>query len=721
MKKSLASISVVVCLLVLALAASAQSGPIVRHAIKHDVSRPLAEMVAASPRPVGGPNVEIEAPRPTRQLPIGPGAAAGRDAALQSTVLPLVNTVPGLNFDGVGANGYAPPDTNGSVGTTQFFQITNVEFAIYDKTSGNILLGPALIHTVWDGFGGDCDTNDGGDPIVLFDKAAQRWVVSQLSGSYTNWCMAVSTSSDATGTYYRYAFASGSNLDDYPKVGVWPDAYYRATNSFLNGQNFIGANACAVDRPLMLAGGAANEICFQQSASVASLLPSDVDGNTAPPSGEPNFFVELLDTSDLGLFQFHVDFTNPTNSTFTGPTTIPVASFTEPSGVPQPSGGSTLDTLGDRLMFRLAYRNFGDHEALVVNHSVVAGSVVGARWYEIRSPNGTPTLFQQGTFSPDSTYRWMGSVAQDQSGDIALGYSVSSSSVFPGVRYTGRLIGDPAGSMETEASIFEGSGVQNGGLSRWGDYSSMSVDPIDDCTFWYTNEYIASTGAFNWSTRIGSFKFASCGSTAPDFYLSDNPASQTVVQGNSTTYTVTVNPFNGYSGTVALTVSGCPTGATCTLNPTSSGSPSYPPSTLTVATTSTTPGGNYNLTITGTDGTLTHTTSVALVVVAPDFSIAANTKVETIKAGTSAKFPFTITPLNSFSGNVHMSVTGLPAGATGTFSPNPVVVTNPNSATTALTVATKHKTAAKTYILTITGTNGAVKHSTTVTLIVTAH
>ena len=710
-----------VCFLAMALAALAQSGPTVRHAIKHDVSRPLSEMVAATPRPQGGVNVEIEPPRPTRPLPTGPGASTGRDSALQTAPLPLVNTVPGLNFDGVGANGYAPPDTNGSVGATQFFQITNVEFAIYDKTSGNILLGPALIHSLWDGFGGDCDTNDGGDPVVLWDKAAQRWVVSQLSGTYTNWCMAVSTSADATGTYYRYAFSSGGNLDDYPKVGVWPDAYYRATNSFQNGQNFIGANACALDRALMLTGGAANEICFQQNATVASLLPSDVDGNTAPPSGEPNFFVELFDTSDLGLFQFHVDFTNPANSTFTGPTTIPVASFTEPTGIPQPAGGSTLDTLGDRLMFRLAYRNLGDHEALVVNHAVVAGSVVGERWYEIRSPNGTPTLFQQGTFAPDSTYRWMGSVAMDLAGDIALGYSVSSSSVYPGVRYTGRTVGDPAGSMETEASIMEGSGVQNGGLSRWGDYSSISVDPIDDCTFWYTNEYIATTGSFNWSTRIASFKFPGCGSTAPDFYLSGNPASQTIVQGKSGTYTIAVNTINGYSGTVALTVSGCPTGATCTLNPTSSGSPSYPPSTLTVSTSNTTPGGNYNLTITGSDGTLSHTTSVALVVVAPDFSISPNTKVETIKAGTSAKFAFTIAPLNSFSGNVVLTVTGLPTTSSGIFSPNPVTVTNPNTATSALTVATKKKTAAKTYVLTITGTSGTIKHSTTVTLTVTVH
>ena len=720
MKKSLVSISVVVCFLLLALAASAQSRPVVRHAIKHDLSQSLREMVAATPRPEGIGNVEIEAPRFTRPLPVGPGGPAGRDTALQTTTLPLINAVPGLNFAGVGANGYAPPDTNGSVGASQFFQITNVEFAIYDKTSGNILLGPALIHSLWNGFGGDCDTNDGGDPVVLWDKAAQRWVVSQLSGTYTNWCMAVSTSADATGTYYRYAFSSGGNLDDYPKVGVWPDAYYRATNTFQGGSSFIGANVCALDRALMLSGGNANEICMQQNANVASLLPSDVDGTTAPPSGEPNFFVELYDSSDLGLFKFHVDFTTPANSTFTGPTTIPVASYNEAGGIAQPSGGTTLDSLGDRLMFRLAYRNFGDHEALVVNHSIVAGSSVGARWYEIRSPNASPTLYQQGTFAPDSAYRWMGSVAMDLAGDIALGYSVSSTSIDPSIRYTGRTAGDPLGSMETEANIIAGGGVQNGGLARWGDYSSMSVDPIDDCTFWYTQEYIASTGSYNWSTQIASFKFPNCGSTSPDFYLTANPGSQTVVQGKSTTYSITVNPVNGYANTVNLTVSGCPTGGTCTLSPTSLSSPYTTPSTLTVSTSSSTPGGNYTITVSGTDGTLTHTTSVSLVVISPDFSIAANTKVETIASGASAKFGLTLTPVNTFSGNVALTVTGLPPSSTGTFSPNPVALTYPSTAASTLTVATKkHKSTPGTYTITVTGTSGTEIHSVTVTLNVT--
>jgi hypothetical protein len=699
-----------------ALAENAGPKPIVIRPSAHDVSPPLRDMVAsAPPRPLlGGPPIIIEPPRLTPPLP-GSGAPLGPDSVLQTATLPLVNTVPGLNFDGVGANGYVPPDTNGSVGATQFMQITNVEFAVYNKTNGNILLGPALIDTIWNGFSGNCASGNGGDPEAVYDKAAQRWVVSQLNDAYNAWCMAVSTSSDATGSYYRYQFNFGSNLPDYPKLGVWPDAYYWSSNTFQGGSNFIGAQVCAFDRALLLTGGAANAQCFQQSASVASLLPSDLDGNTAPPSGEPNFFVELLSTTSLGLFKFHVDFSNPANSTFTGPTSITVASFNEAGSIPQPDGQS-VDSLGDRLMFRLAYRNFGDHEALVVTHSVTAGSSVGARWYEIRSPNGTPTLFQQGTFAPDSTYRWMGSVALDIAGDIALGYSASSSSVYPAVRYTGRVSSDPAGSMESEASIIGGTGSESG-TSRWGDYSSMSIDPADDCTFWYTTEYLTTTGS-SWRTRIGSFKFANCGSTTPDFYLSGSPSSQTVIQGSGTTYSVTVNPLNGYSKTVTLSVSGCPTGATCRISPSSVGTP-YSPSTLTVATTSGTPGGNYNITISGTDGTLTHTTSVSLVVTAPDFSISAGTSVETIKAGTSAKYPVTLKPLNSFNGSVQLTVTGLPASSTGTFNPNPVTLTYPVNSTSALTVATTKRTPAGTYTLTMTGTSGSLAHSVKVTLVVT--
>jgi hypothetical protein len=249
------------------------------------------------------------------------------------------------------------------------------------------------------------------------------------------------------------------------------------------------------------------------------VLPADLDGSTAPPAGSPNYLMNF-GSSSLNLWKFHVDWSNSANTTLTGPINIPVASFAAACGgsncIPQYGSRIKLDSLGDRLMFRLAYRNFGTHESLVVNHSVAVGTkhsnaYTGVRWYEIRNPNGTPQVYQQSTFSPDTSYRWMGSVAMDKLGDMALGYSVSSSAIHPAIRYTGRLATDPLGTMEAENSIIEGTGSQSGNnLNRWGDYSAMSIDPVDDCTFWYTTEYLQQTGSFNWNTRIASFKFPGC-------------------------------------------------------------------------------------------------------------------------------------------------------------------------------------------------------------------
>src|SRR6266403_1672610 len=533
------------------------SNPTVIPPVSYDISPPLVDLVASAPpkAPTSRRNIplrQLARPTPT------PPASVTQDQALQQLSLPLVSTSPGLDFDGIGADGVAPPDTNGSVGATQFVQIVNVEYAVYNKTSSALLLGPTPIHNIWSGFNGDCANADGSDPVVLYDKSAQRWVVGQMNVKLNAYCMAVSTTSDATQSYYRYEFSFGSNTPDYPKLAVWRDAYYWTANTFSGTSTFVGANSCAFDRATMLSGGPANAICMQQNSSVDSLLPADLDGTTPPPTGEPNFYLQMVAPSNLNLFKFHVDFTTPSNSTFTGPTAIPVAPFSEACGggtcIPQPGTTQQLDSLGDRLMFRLAYRNFGDHESLVVNHSVMAGSSVGVRWYEIRSPNVTPTVFQQGTFSPDSQYRWMGSIAMDQSGDIAVGYSASSSSNFPAVRYTGRVPSDPAGTMESENSIIEGTGSQTNGSSRWGDYSGMSVDPADDCTFWYTNEYLTTNGSFNWKTRIGSFKFTSCGRTgsslsATTLISSVNPSAL----GQAVTFTATVKPATG-SGTPTGTV-----------------------------------------------------------------------------------------------------------------------------------------------------------------------
>ncbi len=498
----------------------------VSSAVQYDVSLPVRDLAGVAPSAVDEKEKKV---KPLRLIPPG-GPEAGIDTAVQTSIGQLVGTTAGLGFAGVG-NGdygfsvqYAPPDTNGAVGATQYVQWVNTYFAVFDKTSGKIVSGfPKAGNAIWQGFGGGCETNNDGDPIVQYDKAANRWILTQFSVSTTPYlqCVAVSATSDATGPYYRYAFSYGNTqFNDYPKLGVWPDGYYVTYNIFNNGSSFAGAKVCALDRASMLNGNAATQQCFQLSSSYASLLPSDLDGSTPPPSGSPNFLVNFGSNS-LRLWKFHVDWASPGNSTFVGPTTIQVAPFVVACNgggacIPQPHTKQKLDSLADRLMYRLAYRNFVDHESLVVNHSVAVGAtkksqITSVRWYELRNPSGIPVVYQQGTLGvSDGTHRWMGSIAMDKKGNMALGYSASSSSVNPAIRYTGRLATDPLNTMQIESVIMAGSGSQLVNLNRWGDYSAMTIDPLDDCTFWYTNEYLKRNGTFNWSTWITSFKFPGC-------------------------------------------------------------------------------------------------------------------------------------------------------------------------------------------------------------------
>jgi hypothetical protein len=457
---------------------------------------------------------------PARPVPGGPSQHSGTVTKNTGGGPARFAPTASANFDGIGANGSAPPDNDVAAGPSQVVELVNSELAVYSKT-GSVLLSPRATNTLWSGFGGGCQTNNDGDGTVLFDRISQRWVIQQFSVSTTPSldCVAVSTSSDATGTYNRYSFQL-SNFPDYPKMGVWPDAYYASYNQF-QGNTFVGAEMCAFDRAAMVAGTASSKQCFTPSSAQTSVLPATLDGTTQPPSGEPEWFVGISPTqaNSLAYWQFHVDWTTPANSTLTGPTNLAVNAFSEACGggtcIPQTGTKQKLDSLGDRLMFRLAYRNFGDHEALVVSHAVTAGTSVGMRWYELRPSGSSLSVFQQGTYAPNSTFRWMGSVAMDQSGDMALGYSTSSSSLHPGVAFTGRLASDTAGTMpQGETTYFTGAGSQTGGLSRWGDYSEMSVDPSDDCTFWYVNEYLPANGSFNWHTRIGSFSFPSCGGSS---------------------------------------------------------------------------------------------------------------------------------------------------------------------------------------------------------------
>src|ERR1700716_440777 len=610
-------------LLLFALPLLAQSGPTtVRRNVHHDVSLPLSEMIRHAPPP----SLARRPVEPMKRIPLPPGLEQLQEDPVLQTATIAPPTPPVLqSFEGLGNGQYgfsvtgAPPDTNGTVGATQYVQWVNTSFAIFNKANGALISGPTAGNTLWSGFGGGCQTNNDGDPIVIYDKAAQRWVFSQFSVTTTPYlqCIAVSTTSDATGTFNRYSFQYG-NFDDYPKMGVWSDGYYETFNMF-NGNTFVGADACAYDRTAMLAGSAATQVCFQQGTSVGGLLPSDIDGTTAPPAGSPNYML-YFGTNNLNLYKFHVDFTTPSNSTFTGPTVINVAAFNPlcAGGTCVPQSGTTqqLDSLADRLMYRLAYRNFGSHEALVVGHSVTAGSSGGVRWYEIQNPSGTPAVAQQSTFAPDSNYRWMGSIAMDQAGDMAVGYSVASSSLNPTIRYTGRVPTDPSGTMEAEVNVVTGTGSQTTGLSRWGDYSAMQVDPVDDCTFWYTTEYIKTNGTFNWNTRIANFKFPTCGSSTPDFTIGASPSSLTLAQCSSGTGTITITSLNSFTSATPLSASGLPGGVTAAFstNPVTPPANGSATSSLTLTASGTATTGNATVTVTGTSGALTHSTTIALTV-----------------------------------------------------------------------------------------------------------
>lgn len=563
--------------------------PSVFRPVKHDISPALRDITPGAP--YISPNEEIPnkplvdfVPNTRPIKKIGGTVTAETDPVVQSTPVGTSIPAPSLTFDGVNnINGVLPPDTSGDVGPNHYVQWVNLSYAIYNK-SGTKLAGPFNGNALWQGFGGLCQSTNDGDIIVLYDPLADRWMFSQWAftsstqGPYHQ-CFAVSTTPDPLGTYYRYDFIVSQNkFNDYSKLSVWPDAYYMTSNQFLNGQTFAGGGVWAFEREKMLLGQNAQLIYFDlQNANpnFGGLLPSDVDG-AAPPSGTPGYFAEVDDsqfgfpTDQLALWEFRTDWTNPSNATF-GLAGQPNTVFTPPtlaafsplscalSGnrncLTQPYPFRKLDALGDRLMYRLAYRNFGTYQSLVLNHTVAGTSstTAGVRWYELRNTGAGYNIFQQSTYAPDSTNRWMGSVAQDGSGNLAVGFSASSRSLSPSIRYAGRLTTDPLGTLgQGEATLFAGSGSQTSSSSRWGDYSTMSVDPVDNCTFWYTTEYYSGTSSSNWRTRVGTFKFPSC--TGAPLVVSNTasgaPGSTVTIDGASFDTGKTTVTINGMAAKI---------------------------------------------------------------------------------------------------------------------------------------------------------------------------
>ncbi|HOC43163.1 MAG TPA: hypothetical protein PKJ99_09125 [Thermoanaerobaculales bacterium] len=607
--------------------------------VRFDVSPPLRDIPPVPvPEDAGGLMVDPDAPAgelgPQDVDPVVQGWAGGPEMI----PAPLVSFPGQTNLSGV-----APPDPVGDVGPNHYVAMSNLHFAVFDK-AGALLYGPAASNTLWSGFGGDCQTDNDGDPVVLYDQLADRWVLTQFTASgptYFN-CIAVSTSGNPLGSWYRYAVSTGSNFPDYPKYGVWPDAYYISTREFAGGSSYTGVGAYAINRAQVIAGNPTPTIISffiprsPQYIVGDGLLPADLDGTTLPPAGSPQYFVGSMDNGAsygapqdaLTLWKFDADFTTPANSSFTLTHTLPIAAYdtifpctpTSRNCIPQPDTSNKVDILSyrQRPLHRLAYRNFGDYEAMVTNQSVEAStSMAGIRWWELRDPAGTPVIYQEGTYAPgvsDGVHRWMGSIAQDSAGNMALGFSASSSTVYPSSWYTGRLAGDPLGTMpQGEGSFIDGTGSQTGGSGRWGDYTSMNVDPIDDCTFWYVNQYLPATSSSGWRLQIGAFRFDQCGT--PDFYLGATPGTAQICAGADAQYTINVGAVGGFGSAVTLAAAGGPPGSTAdfSINPVAPPSASV----LTVGNTAGSDGGSFIVTVSGAaDGSMGHSIEVVLDVIA---------------------------------------------------------------------------------------------------------
>ncbi len=538
-----------------AISMSAQSDHVLRNPqvskAEFAITPPLRDLVRNQPTglqfgyhqapPVRHPKAAL-----LRQFSKNTKYAAVEDSVAQTASLPASIPVDLLDWLGIGIGffGYSIPDApssaNLSIGDNQIVQWVNVQFAVFDLNGNNLLFngnhyvdGNVLFSPLK-----YCGSDNSGDMAAQWDKIAHRWVMYQprLTAPYYD-CFAISQTADATGAYYVYGFPTYNNstdFPDYPKLGVWPNGYYVAHNDYPNLQSYGGAMPCAYDRVKMLAGNQnAAGVCFLDNSDGTlfddSMLPADVDSPSAPPNGIDPIFVGSIDNfssdSNIYYYHFHYDPVNPSNSTFdctNGACKIAVATYTPAADTAPEPGGNVIDTNSDRLMYRFAYRilpsptpqrTIRDNRTQdwLVSHAVNNGGASAVRWYEFRAPiyDTTPTVYQQGTYAPDATNRFISSLAKDRLGNIAMSYTVSSSSQYPTIAFTGRAPGDPLGTMGAETILVPGVGSQTDTSNVWGDYYDMAI-ANDGCTFVTTGQYYTSTASFYWSTRVAKLKFSDC-------------------------------------------------------------------------------------------------------------------------------------------------------------------------------------------------------------------
>jgi hypothetical protein len=616
--------------------------PTVIHASRHDVSAPMRDIVR---------NMPPQAPMGTEDEPylipnilLKPSGISGAQHSLgkiQNSPLGVMAPPVDLSFEAISSAtsgcGCLPPDTNGDVSDQHYIQWVNTRWAIYDKTDGTQVQAPMSGASFFVGFGGKCETTNSGDPLALWDPRAQRWVMSQFvtSAPYAQ-CVAVSTTSDPMGTYNRYEF-DWPNFGDYPKMGVWTDdsgsqdAYLLTTHEFNSASAFMGAAFIALERDKMLNGEDAAMVRFP-GFDAYGVEPINLLGQLNAPANACGGYTHFdANTSEYLFWDVCLNWATPASSTISAaPTRVAGAPFIGYyDEVPQQGSSAGLDPFGTHIMYHANARAFPadapTRVSLVVNHTV-QGDVQQAavNWIHFNLDDHgqtftTPTpldktLLEEGTYAPDAENRWMGGIAIDGSGNIGVGYSESSADMHPQVMITGRTSEDPPGMLEDEQNCTAGiaNGSQTSTSNRWGDYSNMSVDPVDQCTFYFTNEYYPTTAGASWHTRVCTFKFPSCGE--PDFALvSQTPPRIEMCGATSTSdpsYTLRAGVLNGFTGAVNLTAKGVPAGATADFSVNPINAPGS--STLTLTGGAALPSGEYEMTVDGVSGASTRTLALSL-------------------------------------------------------------------------------------------------------------
>lgn len=618
--------------------------PIVTHASRHDVSAPMRDIVRNMPP--SSPMGTDEEPYLIPNIIFKPSGIAGRKPFLPSIQqAPIGVPAPAidLTWEGISSAqsgcGCLPPDTNGDVSDQHYIEWVNTRWAVYDKTDGSVVQAQTNGNSFWVGFGGKCETTNSGDPIALWDPRAQRWVMSQFvtSPPYAQ-CVAVSTSSDPLGTYNRYEFDwPVNNFGDYPKLAVWTDdsgsqdAYLLTTHEF-TGQAFDGAAFIAMERDAMVAGDPTPAMVRFGGFDAYGVEPINLVGQMNAPANACAGYTHFdANTSEYLFWDLCLDWTTPANTTISAdPTRVAGTAFVPYfDEVPQQGSAAGLDPFGTHIMYRANARAFPADAptriSLVVNH-VVQGAVQqgGINWIHFNLDDHgqtftTPTpldktLLQEGVYAPDAENRWMGGIAIDGSGNIGVGFSKSSLDMHPQIMISGRTSEDPPGTLEDETNCTDGigNGSQTSSSNRWGDYSSMSVDPVDQCTFYYTNEYYPTTAVASWHTRVCSFKFPNCGQ--PDFALVPQTPPRIEMCGATTStdpsWSIRAGVLNGFTGSVNLTANSVPAGATANFSPNPLNAPGT--TTLTLTGGATLPSGEYAMTVDGTNGADTRTLGISL-------------------------------------------------------------------------------------------------------------